>query len=98
HLDLHSFPTRRSSDLVAEVGRRAVPLAGEHVAEVAVAVRAQDLGAAHAPGAVGPLDDPLTGERGEEAGPAAVRVELVLAAEQFGDRKSTRLNSSHVSI
>ena len=44
-------------DAVAQVGRGVVALALEDVAEVAVAVRAQHLGAGHAPAAVGALDD-----------------------------------------
>src|SRR5690606_34769449 len=86
---------------------------------------APHLGADHAERPVLDELDPVTGQRRVEGRPAAVRVELGLAAEQlvaagatpvdtlavlaeeltrpgpFGtrlDRKSTRLNSSHVPL
>src|SRR5690348_17672743 len=70
HRDLHSFPTRRSSDLLR-------------------AVHARGRGAAGADRAGARL-----GRRPTEADtrPRAPRTELP------GDRKSTRLNSSHPSI
>src|SRR5690625_7217752 len=64
HRDLHSFPTRRSSDL-GQVGKH-------------LAVNA-DLGAL------------------EAVDKAAVR-QTVFAGSRVEDRKSTRLNSSHVAI
>src|SRR5699024_11987766 len=67
---LHSFPTRRSSDLA----RRAV----DGLATV-----------------VG-VDDLLTRDVGDEGD--LVEPGLVGDVERLGDRKSTRLNSSHVSI
>src|SRR5437868_15229955 len=68
HRDLHSFPTRRSSDLEAEKQR-------DH------------LHRAEALKLLGRFDDAI----------AAYRRSDDPAAEE-GDRKSTRLNSSHVSI
>src|SRR5690242_21587079 len=65
HRDLHSFPTRRSSDLERDHGRRAPPLLR----------RLLQHGAPHAAGSHRP---PLHGGG--------------------ADRKSTRLNSSHMSI
>lgn len=58
------------------IRRRLIPLALEHVPEVAAAVRAHDLGALHAERAVRvALDGARHGV--EEGGPAAARLELV---------------------
>jgi len=54
------------------------------VAEVAVAVGAQNLGAHRAHRCVAPLDDAIAGEGGEKARPAAVRIELGVTAKQLG--------------
>src|SRR5439155_15423117 len=75
HRALHSFPTRRSSDLLAPIGvdlrpRLLVVIAGERP--------------------VGPLV--AVGRH------LAVHVEVVEQHPAVGDRKSTRLNSSHVAI
>src|SRR5437868_8964670 len=73
--DLHSFPTRRSSDLLLhDAGHRLLgqPDVGEH----------SEAGTGPA---AAPTDDALRDDL-----PAADRVDR--------DRKSTRLNSSHVSI
>src|SRR5690606_41853342 len=70
HRDLHSFPTRRSSDLLFGAGCQ--PGDDAHVA----------LGGAQG---IGVLGQPA----------AAHALELVGI---LGDRKSTRLNSSHVKI
>src|SRR5690349_24060409 len=71
HRDLHSFPTRRSSDL--DVALRAEPLAGGRHRLAA-------------PGL------PEHGEGLVERSPPVARI------EPERDRKSTRLNSSHVEI
>src|SRR5207302_8439541 len=63
--DLHSFPTRRSSDLLG------------NVADVVDA------------------PEPPIGGAGIQGGPG---VDARAADGRFGDRKSTRLNSSHVKI
>src|SRR5690242_2234522 len=68
HRDLHSFPTRRSSDLAGEdpllVGHR-----------------------------------PALGRGGRERGPGGgLGVGRIPAQRDVLDRKSTRLNSSHMSI
>src|SRR5207248_6324006 len=83
HRDLHSFPTRRSSDLEMENTRGVRPRADaeEHVAQLRDGRIRQ-----HA------LDVPLLegdrrGEQGRERAHAG-----------YGDRKSTRLNSSHRTI
>src|SRR5207253_3290682 len=85
HRDLHSFPTRRSSDLVVsqavrELGDRVGGGGGDQVDvgprdELEVAGRLVRRGC-------------LVGKRA----PSGVTLELA------GDRKSTRLNSSHVAI
>src|SRR5689334_23561730 len=64
HRDLHSFPTRRSSDLL-------------------VRLFTAELGITHLR---------LTG------GEPLLRADLAERVAEFGDRKSTRLNSSHSSI
>src|SRR5690606_40028241 len=82
--DLHSFPTRRSSDLVR------VPVRERGVRPGRPGRRA-DLGGAAAGGHLGDgvEDDGQAADgRGRGAG----------AADARPDRKSTRLNSSHVKI
>src|SRR5699024_12755894 len=76
HRDLHSFPTRRSSDLGARGAGRLGDVGG-----------AGDAAAFLAGGRGGSVH--LHPRRG----PARA-----LALRRGGDRKSTRLNSSHVSI
>src|SRR5207249_8494302 len=76
HRALHSFPTRRSSDLVAEGRDEGERTLAEHGA---TPIRYLD--------ALGVL------------GPRMIGVHCVWLDEVAdGDRKSTRLNSSHVSI
>src|SRR5690606_41933571 len=85
HLHLHSFPTRRSSDLVP---LSALAIAGRHNALNAMAALA--LGAlAGAP--MPRMIEALKAFRG-----LPHRVEPIACRER--DRKSTRLNSSHVKI
>ena len=74
-------------DAVALVGRGVVALALEEVPEVGAAGGAADLDPAHPQGPVLEVLDPVLGERGEERGPAAVAVELLVAAEQLGCRR-----------
>src|SRR5690349_23482162 len=78
HRDLHSFPTRRSSDLIA-------PYDGHHIA-----VYIADFSGPH---------DWLV-QRSlvtEESNPYQYRFQVIVDPAG-GDRKSTRLNSSHVEI
>src|SRR5690606_41990893 len=86
HRALHSFPTRRSSDLDVEEQERergAVALDRGHGPALPFAVRA------------GPRRD--FDLRGREA--LEPRVDALVGAARHGrDRKSTRLNSSHVKI
>src|SRR5206468_11065179 len=79
---LHSFPTRRSSDLPARVRAVLRPLAG--VDRMGLSVEAEVL-------AVGVADHVRVQQRAVERG-----VEQPLLAVR--DRKSTRLNSSHDQI
>src|SRR4051812_50137115 len=73
HLDLHSFPTRRSSDLAQRFFGKGVQKAVEHVnTEICEAILGLDVS--------------------EQAHIDQVLIDL------DGDRKSTRLNSSHMSI
>src|SRR5690606_41282478 len=89
HSDLLSFPTRRSSDLRQQVGlvqyqQRLEPgLFGGH--QVAVDQVAERLGQ-------GSEDDDQAVDIGRH------RLELAPMVRAVEDRKSTRLNSSHVKI
>src|SRR5690606_40918565 len=96
HRALHSFPTRRSSDLTATLGQKISPgvdkvtVNGKSVRSTA---QPRITVAVHKPrGLVCSNDDPHH---------AATVFELLpreLAKLRFLDRKSTRLNSSHVKI
>src|SRR5207249_8808097 len=84
HRDLHSFPTRRSSDLGWpnhgcrwSCGRGAVAAAPYFVSKVATTSAIVPSGATH---------------------PPLMSGKSSLQLSHFLDRKSTRLNSSHVSI
>src|SRR5207249_12164713 len=87
HRDLHSFPTRRSSDLEVFLHsrrdrlRRAVR---HHRVEQAVAAR--------------PVDFVLGEPQPLPAVSIISQVEINFERPAAEDRKSTRLNSSHVSI
>ena len=71
-------------DAVPLIGGRRIALAGEHVAEVTVAVGAQHLHPAHAQRIVWQQDHRIGLDGVEERRPAAVRLEFLCAAEQFG--------------
>src|SRR5437870_10829335 len=73
HRDLHSFPTRRSSDLLARGGIESKQIAGIVRGEKQVPGGGQD-----------PCD--------------AFAVADLMVPNDIADRKSTRLNSSHVAI
>src|SRR5207249_10848139 len=92
HTDLHSFPTRRSSDLSR--ARRYAHRPKEGRSMRFRAVRPSQLGKVDA--IVIPLfagaEPPAWLSR-----PTRAAIARLLKEEQ-GDRKSTRLNSSHVSI
>src|SRR5207249_12083685 len=94
HQHLHSFPTRRSSDLSAF--RWASTVAQEHplVPELSELVARYD----QIPELQRTRE--LVGQLGRARGILAANTGDENAAEAFGigDRKSTRLNSSHVSI
>src|SRR5690606_40975033 len=95
--DLHSFPTRRSSDLLGGLEREAARLALLHRLEHAGLDLAADRNVvrlgdrAHVAAARQLADD----EPGAVADECRVDV-LVRARRAPEDRKSTRLNSSHV--
>src|SRR5690606_42044796 len=96
-LPLHPFPTRRSSDLRPE---RALHAAAVAVDDVRVLGRhahphvAEDLERAAVLAAADVLD---AEELDAEVGAGALALALVVLGGE-GDRKSTRLNSSHVKI
>src|SRR5690606_40508142 len=83
---LHSFPTRRSSDLVAKSGASEVKLEME---DIKITIRT---------GAAGSFQEPTYVQHLPMANPAQQQVHQQVAAQDPGDRKSTRLNSSHVKI
>src|SRR5690606_40870382 len=86
HPDLHAFPTRRSSDLLGlQLGAFELLGARPHLEGV-------DRGLA--------ADNDLVDASFEvhRRGGGLAEVEDLLAVESHGDRKSTRLNSSHVKI
>ena len=76
-------PQRDRVDAVALIRRRRITLAAEHVAQVAVAVRAQHLGTRRAHRMVGTQDHRVGARRVEKRRPPAVRLEFLRAAEQF---------------
>src|SRR5699024_12515962 len=81
--DLHSFPTRRSSDLLAVL--MIVLILVQHG-------KGADAGASFGGGGAATV----FGASG--SGNFMTRLTAILTALFFVDRKSTRLNSSHVSI
>src|SRR5262245_49696752 len=85
-------------DAVPLVGGRGVALALEDVAKVAVAVRADDLGACHAKAAVLAQDDPVAGQWAEERRPAAVGVELRVAAEELRAARSALVHADRLGV
>ncbi len=78
-------------DAVAQRGR--IGAVVEDMAEVGVAVRAPDLGAHHTVAVVGAFHDTVAREGGEEARPAAVRVELGVRAEQLVATADTAIDT-----
>src|SRR5207249_5102164 len=92
----HSFPTRRSSDLLvgiveAAVGEDVALGAFEETDALELGAEGVDLGVL--------LGDALGGQAvGELQHLRVIGDAVVFVAELLGDRKSTRLNSSHVSI
>src|SRR5690606_40411596 len=93
HHDLPSFPPRRSSDLDNRV--RFLGLPGSPLLESANTTGFAEV---H-PDEKGPADNVLLGHKAPIAAVEAV-VAVVAHHEEMalGDRKSTRLNSSHVKI
>ncbi len=85
-------------DAVAQVGGSAVTLTVEYVPEVTVAVGADDLDAPRAQTPVNALDDPIAGERSEEARPAAMRIEFRLAPEQFGSAGPAAIHADSLAV
>src|SRR5207249_10904904 len=87
-LTVHSFPTRRSSDLHSKTWRRCAPFtSGRHDKTCA------------APGkGKGSVPHNRTNARFDRKGKGVERGQSRTTAQMREDRKSTRLNSSHVSI
>src|SRR5690606_39539752 len=93
HLYLHSFPTRRSSDLQIEAEAQIDPVDKQALEEVKIAETVQqdqkELEAAEK------LEEDLnSGTESTEESTKTKKEEL----KPSQDRKSTRLNSSHVKI
>src|SRR5206468_11723665 len=91
--DLHSFPTRRSSDL----GRIELPGPCPHIAGVVERGHIEHL---RQPGSQlpGHREIGLPERAGARLAAAGARVEAVRRDRELVDRKSTRLNSSHDQI
>src|SRR5207253_9703688 len=94
---LPSFPTRRSSDLVSEP---AVAVFAPALHPRALQKRAGMLGARCDVSGGGDFGDRSRRGGGNSAYPRAISelAEIVVPPAAHGDRKSTRLNSSHVAI
>src|SRR5699024_12372959 len=84
HLHLHSFPTRRSSDLKSGIAK---------AAGTAAAIGAPGIG-----GAIGTLGSRAAMKAAAGSGAKIIGGKALRTGTGSGDRKSTRLNSSHVSI
>src|SRR5690606_41399385 len=82
HLALHSFPTRRSSDLTPQTG------VGTMLDHVGILVADWNKAKAFYDAAFAPLGITLLNQIPEQ----------FTGGVKVGDRKSTRLNSSHVKI
>src|SRR5690606_41872710 len=94
--DVQPFPTRRSSDLTAVAGRRSEALALDYLR-----ARGQTGAArAHALRGVGDRALYISGvaPRSLHRTPVDVRYVQGIGEAAYRDRKSTRLNSSHVKI
>src|SRR5690606_40767362 len=92
--NLHSFPTRRSSDLGLGLGGRLAALQLLDLGDRELDLQLVDplLGLAHGRG-LGRVQDRNLLVRGDRLlGPLELALQIAL------DRKSTRLNSSHVKI
>src|SRR5439155_21657012 len=89
HLDLHSFPTRRSSDLEELIGlRAAVAQLPERERQVMALCYFEELS----------MREIARVLRVTESRVCQIRQRAVQRLRERLDRKSTRLNSSHVAI
>src|SRR5690606_41352349 len=87
---LHSSPTRRSSDLIGDVGAYAEHLDAAHLASLRQEIRYATARAARRQLLLQLFELTLQ--------PLLLAHELFDLFQQARDRKSTRLNSSHVKI
>src|SRR5207302_10207376 len=85
--DVHSFPTRRSSDLILHV-RAQNPVLDEHVLATGIAFVVDVDGASVV------RDGAVVDDGAQLRGDALAELARIIRR----DRKSTRLNSSHVKI
>src|SRR5690606_40935496 len=93
HRDLHSLPTRRSSDLFTINAIAWDPFTQQLIDPFNGRGDLEQRILRHTSGAF--VEDPLRVLRAMQF---AGRFDLTLAPETAADRKSTRLNSSHVKI
>ena len=70
----------------------------KHVAEMAIAARAQDLDAHHAVAAIGLGRDVLVGDRLEEARPAGARIELRVRRKQRQPATDARIDAGALVV
>src|SRR5207249_6394434 len=95
HLALHSFPTRRSSDLNFGMAHPEGYRKAMRLMRLAAKFGAPVITLVDTPGAYPGLG---AEERGQAEAIASSLIEMASLKTPIIDRKSTRLNSSHVSI
>src|SRR5690606_39559123 len=92
---LPSFPTRRSSDLAIDADHY---LLADFILFMIAKRKALVAEASHIERANAERHDALEKQRAEQREQTVLDIQNVDAASYFEDRKSTRLNSSHVKI
>src|SRR5260221_537179 len=98
HRDLHSFPTRRSSDLFYHLRQLGVTFRlGGKVAQVGIDPK-RDYVFAELESGKRVHGDALIYAVGRQANGDQLHLEAAGLAARWRDRKSTRLNSSHTEI
>src|SRR5690606_40516125 len=95
HRDLHSFPTRRSSDLLFNIATNEWD---EELLSILGVPRALLPQVKDCADDFGTTDKKLLGEAIPILGVAGDQQAATIGQACFKDRKSTRLNSSHVKI
>src|SRR5205807_10150311 len=92
HRDLHSFPTRRSSDLIGQMSQQV------GIAYELYAIAAAVLGGCSLRGGEGTVLGMVVGSAMMRVIDNGINMFQIRYEDSSGDRKSTRLNSSHLVI